>query len=241
MSVHSQGIVPLAAEGEWAREAISIVDRGLIALVRNLSLTETDVLECALRIGEPMKPIALPPGEELSWISKIEDDGEVRGSLNWHVDQSFAQAPPDWTLLFCEEPGTTPVPTVFTDAHKLTTYLSPAFLAFLEGLSADHQAFYGSDVETSSAHPLIVDAEKARTLFVSPATTRRINELSIQESDLILEKLFSMFNWPELTTVHTWSKGDLLIWPNRRYPHRALPFNSGGRRVLFRVVGHWAK
>ena len=60
------------------------------------------------------------------------------------------------------------------------------------------------------------------------------------EAGPLLRHLFAMMNWPEFTVTHHWAAGDLLVWPNRRYAHRALPLTAGGERVLKRVFGRWA-
>jgi alpha-ketoglutarate-dependent taurine dioxygenase len=238
MTFHRAAIIPVQPTVGWLKHVLAILGSGHIAVVRRLELDHDEVASCARKLGIPMRPVALPRGEDLKVISRIEDEGEIKGALSWHVDQSFAARPPDWTMLYCVEPGANPVPTVFSDAHALTEYLSPTFLTFLQGLSADHEALYGPEVNTVSTHPVILNSAGGPILFVNPAATQRINELTQHESDLILARLFAMMNWPEITTAHIWEKGDLVVWPNKRYPHRALPFQSGSKRLLLRVVGH---
>lgn len=76
-------------------------------------------------------------------------------------------------------------------------------------------------------------------LFAAPATVDTIEGWSKAESQILLRSLFEKFNWPEVTVLHSWKEGDLLVWPNRRYPHRTLPLETGSPRRLMRLVGHW--
>jgi alpha-ketoglutarate-dependent taurine dioxygenase len=199
-----------------------------------------------LLLGPPFDPVALPPDKELAAVTTIAEDGYVSSATNWHHDQSFAERPPDWSMLACISPGRNSVPTVFCDAAALLTFLSDGFIATLRRLSVRHAAYYpevgqNENLPVAEAvHPLIIPVEGGiDALFAAPATASKIDGWSVAESQLILGRLYQMLNWPELTVRHSWGEGDMLVWPNRRYPHRALPFPSGSRRELARMVGNW--
>ena len=128
--------------------------------------------------------------------------------------------------------------------------LSEGYGQMLASLDATHYASYPDtaidEPLTSAIHPVVIDVEAKVTagpaLFITPATVRSFVGWDAWESRPILEYLFAMMNWPEFTEVHHWSAGDLLLWPNRRYPHRVLPTHAGvgSRRHLQRALGHWS-
>jgi taurine dioxygenase len=50
----------------------------------------------------------------------------------------------------------------------------------------------------------------------------RINELSEQESDKILQYLFDFQLEPRFRYTHTWAENDLLVWDHLGTIHRAI-------------------
>lgn len=239
-------VVTASSDAELIDRVRAEVIGGSIALVRNAATSTNDIAKFGSLLGTPFDPVALPPDKDLSAITTITEDGYIASATNWHHDQSFAEKPPEWSMLTCISPGLNAVPTVFCDAAALLSFLSGGFVATLRELTAAHAAYYpeaGQDADSPVAmatHPLIIPVEgDVEALFAAPATTNRISGWSVSESQLILGRLYQMLNWPELTVRHSWHAGDVLVWPNRRYPHRALPFASGSPRQLARMVGHW--
>ncbi len=102
---------------------------------------------------------------------------------------------------------------------------------------------YGSKLTASVVTEHTVDLEAVTTSvreLLGDIPNRERPRASARLSRAV-EQLYSMMNWPESTVGHALSRGDLLIWPDRRYLHRALPIDAGRRtRRLRRVVGHWS-
>ena len=68
--------------------------------------------------------------------------------------------------------------------------------------------------------------------------TARIEDLERDESDALLEQLFSVGEDPDIIYEHVWQSGDLVMWDNRTLLHRANA-NYGmnkERRILHRTV-----
>jgi alpha-ketoglutarate-dependent taurine dioxygenase len=226
-------------------EARDLVLSGHITLLRNWS-PDGDDLSPLASFGPVFEPIALPPDKELGPVTRLAETGVLRSATSWHHDQSFASQPPTWSALFCHKTGSMSVPTFFCDGAALVSHLSPGLSTVLDDLRAWHSAEYGplgSDTQAvaSAVHPVLLQVEGGVTaLFISPATVESFDGWTLQESAALLDYLFSMMNWPELTIGHLWRPRDLLIWPNRRYLHRALPLDVGqSARRLSRIVGHW--
>lgn len=228
-------------------ESVSAVVRtGHIGLIRGLTLMPDDVVRVGETIGDVFTPVKLPPGRELADATELRELGEIEHATNWHHDQSFVASPPDWSILYCHEPGTNRVPTVLADGASLIDFLTPALVEVLATLRVEHLAYYPTDddeagpVLARAVHPLLVPVEGASSaIFAAPATVRRFVGWTVRESAGLVSYLFNMLNWPEVNVSHYWRRGDLLMWPNRRFPHRTLPMNTGSTRHLTRVVGHW--
>jgi len=91
------------------------------------------------------------------------------------------------------------------------------------------------------AHPVVrthpVTGRKA--LFVNPAFTRRIKELSVAESDTVLNFLYKhIAQGHEFQVRFRWTKDSLAIWDNRSTNHFATFDYLPGNRHAVRVTPH---
>jgi taurine dioxygenase len=59
--------------------------------------------------------------------------------------------------------------------------------------------------------------------------------LSRDESDALLDELWSFIDSPQFIYEHRWRVGDLVVWDNRSTMHRRDPFDSASRRVMHRT------
>jgi taurine dioxygenase len=57
-----------------------------------------------------------------------------------------------------------------------------------------------------------------------------------EESDEILEQLFTHQERPEYVYAHKWASGDVVIWDNRCLLHARTDFDASERRMLRRVT-----
>ena len=94
------------------------------------------------------------------------------------------------------------------------------------------------DLNGEFSHPVfIAHNESGRTaLFISRLLALRINELSQEESDEVLNFLFDHSEKPEFVYEHEWSIGDLVMWDNRCLNHARTDFPTSERRLLRRNV-----
>ncbi len=229
-------------------EASAIARSGGIAVLKQIKQSMLSETVLSGDLGPLFTPLFGPPHIVPAPVTDLVSKEDSQRTTNWHIDQSFVDKPPEWSALYCVDPGHIEVPTVFCDSHRLFLSLSNGYREMLRGLDATHYASYPSmgvnEAVTSATHPVVVDVETDQdggpALFIAPATVNSFVGWESWESHPILEYLFGMMNWPEFTEVHHWAAGDLLIWPSRRYPHRVLPARStDSRRHLQRAMGHW--
>ena len=58
----------------------------------------------------------------------------------------------------------------------------------------------------------------------------------LEESDVILQKLFDHQEQQKFVYEHVWRPGDILMWDNRCTLHARTDFSAGERRLLRRVT-----
>src|SRR4029077_14161675 len=81
----------------------------------------------------------------------------------------------------------------------------------------------GVDATSQAAHPVIRthDETNRKAIYVNRLMTVRIERMSEQESDALLNFLFDHCEKPEFVYTHVWRKGDLVVWDNRAPATRA--------------------
>ncbi|KAJ3010934.1 UNVERIFIED_CONTAM: hypothetical protein HDU68_001905 [Siphonaria sp. JEL0065] len=166
-------------------------------------------------------------------------------SQQWHSDVTFENIPSDYAILRLRESPPEGGDTLWASAYEVYDRLSPAFQKFLEGLTATHvgEGFLNlaragvvklnpgprgapEDVglELSAVHPVIRTNPVTgwKGVFANKIFTKRINELSKDESDLVLKHLFDLsVQNHDLQVRFKWNKHDVAIWDNRSSYHAA--------------------
>lgn len=174
-------------------------------------------------------------------VRKFYASGEVprvSGNL-WHTDQSCAPIPPLASILYLHTiPDNGGGDTGFASMYAAYDGLSDRMKAYLEGLTAVHDGAHIFGEGTPNAvHPVIVrHPESGRKLiFVNIAFTKRIREVSEEESDAILRYLYDHCARPEWTFRFRWQPHSIAFWDNRCAQHRAISDYWPHVRSGFRV------
>ncbi|KAJ7444959.1 hypothetical protein B0H11DRAFT_1747041 [Mycena galericulata] len=172
---------------------------------------------------------------------------------------TFEPVPSDFAILKIHTLPEVGGDTVWASAYEAYDRLSPAFAKHLEGLTALHDASVfqtteavvnktihkgprghalnvGTDLRT--VHPVIRTNPVTgwKGLFVNRAFTKRIIELSYDESAVILEYLFRLTTENhDLQVRYRWEKDDIAIWANSSTVHNVTRDYIGeryGNRVV---------
>jgi taurine dioxygenase len=222
----------------------------------------TDLVQ---ELGVAVQPPYLPEVEKGSGVSRLahsatpadlaESNGVVFAS-GWHADWTFLEQPPHVSLLWCQEAPEVGGDTLWCDTTEALKKVSPAFRAFLSGLTARHEAadfstagLYsrrnvvgatpstGADKVLSAIHPVLRSnpLTEEECLFVNPCYTTSIVELRDSESRRVLDYLYTVAFWDEHLLRVRWSTNDLAVWDNTRLLHRALNQGVLGRREMLRA------
>ena len=155
----------------------------------------------------------------------------------WHSDLTCQDEPSVLAILHmvkCPEVGGD---TLWANMYKAYEELTPPMREFCEGLSALHDAHPHGHPERMSVHPVVRvhPVTRRKSLFVNQHFTRRIVELSHEESDALLGFLTRWATNPRFTLRYRWSPGTIAMWDNRCTQHCVLN-DFEGERVIQRVT-----
>jgi len=155
----------------------------------------------------------------------------------WHSDITFQPEPSILAILNmvkCPEVGGD---TLWSNMYRAYDELSAPLQDLCEGLTALHDASPHGKPEEMTTHPVVRvhPITRRKSLFVNEHFTRRIVELSREESDVLLGYLTRWASNPRFTVRYRWSKGTVAMWDNRCTQHFVLN-DFDEERIIQRVT-----
>ena len=155
----------------------------------------------------------------------------------WHTDLTFRESPSLMSILNMVECPEVGGDTMWTNLCLAYDSLSDPIKELCQGITALHDAHPHQRPDRMAIHPVIrVHPETGRTvLYVNEHFTRRIVEMSHQESEALLGLLTSWVSQERFTVRYRWSKGTIAIWDNRCTQHAVLN-DFVGERLIQRVT-----
>jgi taurine dioxygenase len=193
---------------------------------------------------------------EIIIVSNVMENGEAIGVLRdaevvWHSDNSYRDRPLSYSALYALEIPPTGGNTGFTNMYLALETLDPVLRKKIEGRTLKHDMTYNSagdlregfkpvsDVRDAPgpSHPIIRTHPETgyNALYLGRRPNAYINGYSVEESEELLEALWSHATQEKFTWHHVWQPGDILIWDNRCVMHHRDPFDGGYRRVMHRI------
>ena len=234
-----------------------------VLLFRGQKLTDEDLIAFSQRFGDldwaPVQESGrrfVDGHPEIYVVSNVMENGAPIGSLGageatWHTDMSYLPDPPKASILYALEVPLSGGNTYFNSMYRAYEFLPDAVKKRVEGKTLKHDATYNSggyvrqgitaidDPITSPGtyHPLVCThpETKRRVLYLGRRRNAYIEGLSLQESESLLDELWSHANQEELEWCNEWRVGDLVLWDNRCTMHRRDSFDAGSRRVMHRT------
>jgi len=221
-------------------------DRGVLVF-RGLDLGADDHARLAglLVHGEPVVYRHHMSNREL-------EEYATHGSLLYHADMMWADAPMELLSLYGLEVEQPSVPTVYVSATHAWDTLSDPLRARVADLHAVHVT--GQQMRRGNADellPVAHEQERSATkpvalrhprtgrtiLYVSQMMTSHIEGLAPDESEALLDELFAHLYAPENAWQQDWHDGDLVVWDNLAVQHARPPVAlDGPARVLRKVI-----
>ena len=151
----------------------------------------------------------------------------------WHTDLTCLERPALYSILHMVECPTIGGDTMWANLARAYDELSAPIREICEGLTALHTAEPHGRPEEMAVHPVVrVHPETGRkVLYVNEHFTKRIVELSRDESDLLLGHLTRWVANPRFTVRYRWSEGTVAMWDNRCTQHFVLNDFEEPRRI----------
>lgn len=155
----------------------------------------------------------------------------------WHSDLTCQAQPSVFSILHMVKCPAVGGDTMWSNMVKAYDELTPPMREFCEGLSALHDAHPHDHPERMAVHPVVRvhPVTGRKSLFVNEHFTRRIVELSHEESDVLLRFLTRWVTNARFALRYRWSEGTIAMWDNRCTQHYVLN-DFEGERVIQRVT-----
>lgn len=155
----------------------------------------------------------------------------------WHSDLTCQAEPSVYAILQMRKCPPVGGDTLWANMYKAWEALSQPMKDLCEGLSALHDASPHYAPERKAIHPVvrIHPVTGRRSLFVNEHFTRRIVELSHEESEVVLAYLTRHATRDRFTVRYRWTEGTIAMWDNRCTQHHVLN-DFEGERVIQRVT-----
>lgn len=232
--------------------------------VRNQPLDEDELQAFSARFGPlgeipmgrlPEKARAKIKNRYVTQLSNIIVDGKPIGGLGnaeatWHSDMTYIDIPPPASVLLAVEIPAQGGDTYFADQNaaydalpdelqrrvqELTIKHNAAHTS-VGGLRAGFKSFDDPRDAPGAVHPIVMTHEETgkRALYLGRREWAYIPELSLEDSEVLLNELWSYAALDENVWRQQWQADDLIIWDNRRVLHRRDEFDQHARRLMKR-------
>jgi len=231
--------IALAEAGPAEAETIrSLLREHLVLFFPGQHLTPDEHIAFGRLFGELEAHPNLALGGERPQFFELRASGGAGAIADeWHSDLTCQSQPSLLAILHMKKCPPVGGDTLWANMYKAYEELSPPLRDLCDGLTALHDASPHHKPETMAIHPVVrVHPETGRrSLFVNEHFTRRIVELSHEESDLLLGHLTRWVASPRFTVRYRWSEGTIAMWDNRCTQHHVLD-DFEGERVIQRVT-----
>ena len=188
-------------------------------------------------------------------LSNIKVDGKPIGGLGndeatWHSDMTYSETPPPASLLLGIEIPDQGGDTHFADQRAALAVLPAALRRRIESLSVKHNAAHTSVGKLrpgfeafddprdapGAIHPMIKTHNETGkpALYLGRREWAYITGMTVEESDDLLDALWTYVAIKEITWTQQWQPFDLIIWDNRCVMHRRDGFDQNSRRYMRR-------
>ncbi len=235
-----------------------------VLMIRDQHLTLLQQKQLTRTFGPAMQlPYVAPLEGDPEVIAVLKEAAESAGGVfggAWHSDFSFLENPPAGSILSAVE-----VPPYGGDtlwASQVAAYASlPSDLRKLvDTRKAIHVgAPYGvkhapaegeragasirmtrgdPEADRERLHPSVITdpLSGARALFLNPIYVTRFDGMTEEESQPLLQELYTYATKPDICCRLRWQAGDVAIWDNRLTMHYATNDYDGHRRLLYRTT-----
>src|SRR5262245_41566029 len=256
-------LVEIAADDAAYRVTRAALEKHSVLVFRGQDVTDEAQLAFSRCFGplEKTKVGSLGVGTNLVILSTIDENGKVvpadhrlalRNKANqlWHTDSTFKSVPALASVLSARVIPTQGGETEYVSTRLAWERLDPPLRQRLESSFAWHDYTYSRG---KIADDLLIPEERAalspqcwRMAWKNPTNGRSALDIASHayaiegmdrgEAQKILAELIDAATAPGLSYVHTWRKGDVVMWDNRATLHRGRPWPAHEARLMVRTT-----
>ncbi len=163
---------------------------------------------------------------------------------------TYVETPPPASILLGVEIPEQGGDTYFADQVAAYRALPAKLKTLIEDLSIKHDAAHTSVGQLrpgfdafddprdapGAIHPIVRRHEEtgSEALYLGRREWAYIPGLPLDESESLLDEIWSLATQPEFVWRQIWQPGDVIIWDNRRVLHRRDSFDPQSRRLMKR-------
>ena len=222
----------------------------LVLFFRAQPMSPDQHLAFGRRFGELHIHPAAPYAQDTPELMVIHTDKDSfrNNGERWHSDVSADEEPPMGSLLHIHQVPNRGGDTSWSNMYAAYEALSPTMQTLLDPLTALHASDYSGQYgdhqpqreSPQAVHPVVRThpVTKQKALFVNEVFTRRIIELSREESRAVLDFLFDHVKNINFQCRFQWEADSVALWDNRCTQHMAVwdyyPESRSGIRVTIR-------
>ena len=246
-----RGLSPKSANNADLRRFQQAFQKFHMVLIRDAHFQEDDCVRLTETLGlAQVRRKTVADSDKTMMISNVHEGGHLpNGELLFHSDGMFMDKPLKAISLYALAVPSKGGETLFANAAQAYRLLPPKLKARVDKLRGRHVWSYSErgdarpdpdafNAETRYAiHPLAWPHPETgeMVLMASKMFTDSILDVSRQESDELLDEIFSRIEDPAVLYKHQWQIGDYLVWDNRVLQHARAPFDPREKRALLRV------
>tara|TARA_B110000196_G_scaffold312679_1_gene318273 strand:+ start:167 stop:1030 length:864 start_codon:yes stop_codon:yes gene_type:complete len=230
-----------------------------VIFIRNQNITPDEHIEFAKRWGEISVNRFFQAVDSHPVIAEVRKEAHQKLNIGstWHTDHSYDQVPAMGSILYARVVPTLGGDTLFSSMYAAYEHLSDGMKNTLLRMRAEHSsrhafgeaAYIGLDevegrlsnaeeATQDAVHPVIIKHPLSgkSALYVNGEFTVKFEGWSKEESQPLLDYLYSHAYKNEFTCRFKWTQGSLAIWDNRATQHCALNDYDGEQRLMHRIT-----
>jgi taurine dioxygenase len=172
------------------------------------------------------------------------------GEASWHTDMSYLERPPLASMLWSVELPSSGGDTWFASMPAALRSMPPDLVARISRMAIKHDGTYDSGgnlrkgmvanndprQSVGTLHPIVIVQPETgeHTLYLGRRRNAWIAGLSPEESERLLNIIWSYATANEVTLSHQWKLGDVVLWNNLTTMHRRDAFPADEVRTMHR-------
>jgi taurine dioxygenase len=248
---------------EEFRQLYDIWRKHHVLVMRGQRLTDAQFERFSAMLGELDPPPNqgagrknVPGHPNLYVVSNRKDaTGEPLGALGdgeaaWHTDMSYLQRPPFASMLYAVELPSTGGDTWFAGMPAALRSMPADLRLRISRLAIKHDGTYDSGgsvrkgvvpnddpvQSVGTLHPIVIAQPESgeQTLYLGRRRNAWIAGLPLDESERLLNIIWSYATADAVTLRHRWQLGDVVLWNNLTTMHRRDSFPATEFRTLHR-------